>query len=241
MASSIRSINVFWLLAIILISTPGKVLADVESNGNVMSAERYDIEAVANERQASAVVNEVKKKLEDQFDVKPEYVKAKADLTTAQAAYTAAHKAVIDNLQSDPIYQAAVAAHSAAHDEVKNAQADGVTGQEMMDKAEAELNAGQAVTKLEIDALANDPTLKEAKTNLDSAKAVVNQLDQQFQLTLATNVEYQWAKGDFDKARINRQMNDEKLDAARNAAAAEDAEHARQVQNEEDAQNARRK
>jgi hypothetical protein len=117
----------------------------------------------------------------------PELATANAAVQRAQADYDAAVQAVRDKLQQNPDYERAIEKRKQAEQQVQGVRHvdPGASPAEVAPAAQAKLEAGDEVTRLEAAAIAADPTAAAAKIKLQDAvtkrDALRNQLLAQHQ------------------------------------------------------------
>jgi hypothetical protein len=106
----------------------------------------------------------------DAFMKQPDYVAAQKDVDDANKELEAARLAVIAKLKaSDPTYQAAMQKEAAAKKKLDQIRANGGNRDQIAAQAQLILDAGDAVSKLEADALAKDVKYQEVKKKLADA------------------------------------------------------------------------
>lgn len=113
----------------------------------------------------------------------PSYRQAVADLAKAQAAYDAASAKALEKLKQDPKYKQLVQRRDQAEDKVEAVQAAAriPSPAQVTPAAQKKLDLSSQVTRMEQDAIANDPQAAAAKNKLIDLNAQVQTLKKQAQ------------------------------------------------------------
>jgi hypothetical protein len=178
---------------------------------------KKDAAAAKTEQQkAQAAVAQARGKLMKGFDTKPEVIEAKTKLGTARAAYDAAASPVLKSLSTRSDYKASQAAMVKADEKVSTLRADTTaTPEQRATAAKEALDARNAATKARNDALAGDPKIAQAKTNLDAATADLSKIRSAFEQSISTDPDLAAAQQALDDAKAKTKQADEAVIAAR--------------------------
>jgi len=152
---------------------------------------------------ASAQMKRIEQQLQAQFEASPACIDAHHELINAQFAYDMARGAARAELIFDPQYKAALARRTAAQNKVDDIDAQRLTVPmaEAEDAATEKLQANTALEHLR-SALENDnPRVTQALQRLDTARAHLTQLQEQFNDTLKFDLRWQAAKKQYDAAK----------------------------------------
>jgi hypothetical protein len=131
-----------------------------------------------------------------------DWTAAQTKLTTAQSDLDSAKQAASDALNSNPDYQAAVAAKKKATDDLAAAKTDDdASPEKLAPLATASLQASIDLRKIQGDLLANNTGVQTASDNLTAAQHTVDLLKAKFQQTLLADKNYTAAKSAVDTAQ----------------------------------------
>ncbi len=147
-------------------------------------------------------LNKVVTQLKHEFDTSSEWTSAQSDLKQAQDEFNAAKAPVLQTLQAKPDYVAAKRAKDKAEaqrDEL--AGSEKATPDEKSAAASAVLAAGNTMTKLESDALAQDAATITARRKMLEATNKITKLNSEFEASVKSNATWTSAKQKLDDSR----------------------------------------
>lgn len=124
---------------------------------------------------ANVALNDAVRKFTEEFMKQPENGDLQKAVDEANKAVDAARAAVIEKLKKDsPEYKAATQKEKAAQDKLRQLNAGSPTSDQRQAQAKIIFEAGDAVVKIENEALAKDAAYQEAKQKLATAVAAIN-------------------------------------------------------------------
>jgi hypothetical protein len=126
--------------------------------------------------EALATMDLARMRAEAALESSPQWASANADLQNALAELTAARDRIRLALSSRADYQAAIEQKKSAEDLATALHERGATVDQTMPAAQRDLQASQSISRIEREAMANDPQLVEARARLQSAVAARQQL-----------------------------------------------------------------
>lgn len=205
-------------------SLPAVDASALESAKTQATAARADV------TKAQSAVNEVTRKLKEEFDARPEVVEADKALAGAKSAYDAAVEPVMEALVKREDYRAALSATVAAATRVAEVRADrDATAADRLSAAQSALKARDAVTQLQNQAIDADPKARAAKAAYASAADAAARLHQGFEDGLKQNPDVQAAKDTLTAAKAKSTETDQAVAAAQKNLAAQRAARAAAV------------
>lgn len=158
----------------------------------------------------------VTKKLSGDLVTHADFTQATAKVNSAKAAYTAAVGPVLAALKSRDDYQAAQATVDQAQQQVNSQQeSPDTSGADRIAAGQQLINAKNAVSKIQNDAVAADSNAATAKGNWDAATAAIAALRRQFDDSVKQDPQYVSAKQAVDDARAKVTEADQALAAAK--------------------------
>jgi hypothetical protein len=109
--------------------------------------------------------------LENAVNRSPQMAAADAAVQSAQSAYDSERERVLASLTQKPEYEQAIARRHQAASDLRAVQASPASRPSVVSAASAKLDAADDVTKMQEQAIANDPAAAAAKTHLNEAVA----------------------------------------------------------------------
>ena len=188
--------------------------------GQVRSSTGYNPNSSNNQNSATAQagkqVNEARQnvaKIEQQMGrsrtriraqllAKPEFASVNAEYTKARGAEDAARKQAINALHNKPEYQRLQKERADAQAKVDAANSgQQVTDAELQQATGTVFKDGEAMKKMESQALADDAKYQDAKSKADAAKTKVDAVDSQVTEALKNDADYQQLTQQLDQAK----------------------------------------
>jgi hypothetical protein len=122
-------------------------------------------------------------KAKNQLEAAPSYRQAVAELAKAQAAYDTASAKALDKLKKNPEYQALIKQRDQAEDKVEAVQASAKipSPAQVTPAAQKKLDVNSKITRMEQDAIQNDPEAAAAKSRIVDLNAQVQTYRKQAQ------------------------------------------------------------
>jgi hypothetical protein len=186
--------------------------------------------AKAEQQKAQAAVAQARAKLMKDYDTKPEVIEAKKKVETARAAYDAAASPVLKSLSTRSDYKASQDALAKADDKVNTVRADAAaTPEQRAAAAKDALDARNASTKVRNDALAADPKIAQAKTELDAATSELNKLKADFEQSISSDPDIATAQQALEDAKAKTKQADEAVATAKKEIDQQRAAHAKEI------------
>lgn len=180
------------------------------------------------QRKAETALNDLTRKLTNEYEQTPEMKSALDEVHAQQAAYNAASKAVTDKLASSAEYKKAAADKAAADAKVAKLRADTASPDDITAASNDALAKAAVVSKLQLDAVNADPNAVEARNKLATANQKAAELRKTFTDGLANNADWSAAKKAVDDAKDASKQADQALaDARKNYAQQVQAARAR--------------
>ncbi len=165
--------------------------------------------AVANARWAATkeiysrtdvILNALPVQLRKAFETSTEYKTAANELAAAQHAIDAVQQPAMDKLLTNDEYRD----NKSHYDRIAKILAAGHMSQkEVTQLSEQKLEYGLRMHRMEADALAGDPAVKQARTNLQEATAKVQTMRDNFETSVRTNPEFVAVRKAWADARVD--------------------------------------
>ncbi|HEX4793656.1 MAG TPA: hypothetical protein VH370_07695 [Humisphaera sp.] len=214
--------HAFTSCSLALVISIGSTIAFGQNNSDPSRQKVNDAQAKVTKDQKALA--EAKNKVKAAFEGTSEWTDATTALKDAQAKFESLTKPIIEALQTKPAYMAAVAKKKAAEEKRDKLRNDPSATPDQITKAASEVLAdGNAVSKMERDALAADPSIAEAKTAIATANSKIVELKK---------TEADQLKSDKDVAAAQKQIDDDQTalaQARKEYAAAQAAQAAAQA------------
>jgi hypothetical protein len=165
---------------------------------------RKDVNAATAEvNKAINAQNGIVARLRLDFERTADWKSAQSNLKSAQSDYDAARRTALAALADQPAYRSAHAArqHAEVDREALRANSSAATEDQRLRIAKSAFDAAQALSKLESDALAADPTAKSASAKVTTAKSAIADLLKTFEASCADNADWQAAQKVIDEKK----------------------------------------
>jgi hypothetical protein len=146
-------------------------------------------------------LNAIAGKLRGEFNSSPEMVAAQGEQRTAQQAFDAASKPVLEKVHESDDYKTASAAHSDDEAKLTDLRTNNGSADVIATTATDAFNQGSTMSKLEKYALDGDPQASAAKAKMTTAGGKISQLQAAFNASLTQNTEWSAAKKALDDAK----------------------------------------
>jgi hypothetical protein len=143
----------------------------------------------------------IQDKLQNKFDLNPDWIAASAKLEAAKSALTNAAKATEAALISNPDYVSAETELDDVQAALTKARSDGDDPDVIMPLATEKMQDSAKVNKMKTDATANDPQVKSAKADLATSQAMVDQLHAKFINSLSDDSDWNEANSIVDQKK----------------------------------------
>ena len=151
---------------------------------------------------AQDALNKTIEELRQQSASSPQITEAQNALRQAQADYDAATAPILEKVRSGAPYQSALEAKKEAAKRVEELQAQTPPDQDQItDAARVVLEKGHAVTQLQSDAVASDPTAVALKAKLDAANQTLLKLRHDLEESIKTNPQVIAARKEVEQAQ----------------------------------------
>jgi hypothetical protein len=138
--------------------------------------------------------------LRRQFEYSPEYISAQRELDAAKSAYNDAAAPVTDALLRDPSYHQLIEKRT----QLEIALSDpGLDSDQRLDLATRKMQIATSASRMESDALNNDPASHDAKIRLIAAQQTLGDLKANYEASLDSQPELVAARRNLENARIN--------------------------------------
>lgn len=186
---------------------PSVVVPDVDPKA-AQQAQSDAAAARAERKKAEDNLASVVARLKDDFEKSPEMSKALADLKSAQSAYDSTVKPIAASVRETTDYKTAIAAKLAAESKISDLHATAGNDAQISQLAMEAMKQSAAGTKLENDAIRNDPAATEAKKKLAAAGLAAGKLRAVFNASLTKNKDWLAARKALDDAIQKSQLAD---------------------------------
>lgn len=171
-------------------------------------------EARAEVEKAKLAMFPIRKRVEAQFEVKPEFKAAKDAMAKSKADYELQAQKLTASLQKTPDYKAQVEKRDKAQLVLDNASKPTPIGSDAPKISDEEVNAaskdradaGLAIKKMETDATNSDPTYLSLKQKYNAAKSDWDALAVQIDDAMKLDPSYPDAKRNLDSAEMRLQQ-----------------------------------
>jgi hypothetical protein len=232
MTSSSRIGAVSALTAFALVLLCG-VSARAGTSEAVYQAKKRVTEAENQLRQARAGLVIEAERLMKASEQTPQWQKAAGALKDAQGRHAQAVRAAKAALASNADYKAAIAERNKCVEKREALRHDPTaTPEQRTDAAIGVLSASSAVSKLEQRALADDPAVAQAQSNVDQSQFVMDELRKAAALSASKDPAYQSAKQRVDAAAAQvNQANQQVAEAKKQQAITEEQNLDQEIEN----------
>jgi hypothetical protein len=167
----------------------------------VASARKELAAATTQASKANGAVKAAEAKVLEGFKKSPEWSAAQQQIDAAKGSYDAASKPVLDKVHASPDYQKAAASRQRAADELAALKNSSTVTADALSKAGNEQYASdQLMKKMELDALAADPQVADARQKLVTATKAQDDLKRKLDELEQADPAYMAAKKDADEA-----------------------------------------
>jgi hypothetical protein len=140
--------------------------------------------------EANKALQAIQSRLENKFDLNPDWIAAAAKLDGAKSTMSDVTKAAGAALASNPDYISAKSHLDDVQAALTKARADGEGSEVTMPLATEKMEDSTKVNEMKSDAAANDPQVKSAKADLASAQSTVDLLHAKFISTLSDDSDW---------------------------------------------------